>query len=246
MAGMADLDYVRALTDENAHLLATVGEHDWGTPIPTCPGWSLQQLVRHVGRGDRWAAQIIREQAEEAIDPRAVSGGKPPDEREGVLAWLGEGTRILFEAAAKADPAATVWTFLGPRPAGWWIRRRLHEATVHCADVAIATGEEYVLAPEVAADGISEWVGLLTAMQPAVLGADGSVLLQPKESELRSVHWRLVGSGVTEDASNRTIVRGEAAQLFLALTRRLTAEQAGLAIAGDQGLWDKWLAGTPF
>ena len=29
-----------------------------------------------------------------------------------------------------------VWTFLGPRPANWWIRRRLHETAVHRADAA--------------------------------------------------------------------------------------------------------------
>src|SRR6201999_987524 len=49
-----------------------------------------------------------------------------------------------------------VWTFLGSRPAYWWARRRLHEATVHRADAALALGLEYSLAPELAADGIGD------------------------------------------------------------------------------------------
>ena len=58
--------------------------------------------------------------------------------------------------AVGADTA--VWTFIGPRPAHWWIRRRVHEATVHRADAAIALGADYQLTPELAADGIDEWL----------------------------------------------------------------------------------------
>ncbi|WP_432278328.1 maleylpyruvate isomerase N-terminal domain-containing protein [Nocardia carnea] len=29
------------------------------TPIPTCPGWTLADLVTHVGRARRWAATMI-------------------------------------------------------------------------------------------------------------------------------------------------------------------------------------------
>src|SRR4029078_8095309 len=44
------------------------------------------------------------------------------------------------------------------RRVGWWIRVRLHEATVHRADAALALGLDYDLSPELAADGISEWI----------------------------------------------------------------------------------------
>ena len=65
-----------------------------------------------------------------------------------------------------------VWTFLGPRPANWWIRRRLHEAAVHRADAAIALGSDFTLAPDVAADGITEWLERV-AIQA---GSDGAPL----------------------------------------------------------------------
>ena len=51
--------------------------------------------------------------------------------------------------------------FSGPRPAGWWIRRRLHEVTVHLADAALALGADYDPAPDLAADAISEWIELM-------------------------------------------------------------------------------------
>ncbi|WP_232794130.1 MULTISPECIES: maleylpyruvate isomerase N-terminal domain-containing protein [Pseudofrankia] len=62
-------------------------------PVSTCPGWTLTQLLRHVARGPRWAAAIVRTRSREAIDPRGVSGGRPPADRVGVLAWFQEGPR---------------------------------------------------------------------------------------------------------------------------------------------------------
>jgi hypothetical protein len=58
-----------------------------------------------------------------------------------------------------AAPGAIVATFSGPRPARWWIRRLLHETTVHRAGAALAMREPFELGPEVAADGIDESLG---------------------------------------------------------------------------------------
>src|SRR5271167_3001041 len=122
------MDYAAALIEQNRLFGEAVFAADLSTAIPTCPGWTLLQLLRHVGRGDRWAAQIIRDRAGSDLDPRLVPDGRPPSDTD------------------------------GPRPAGWWVRRRLHEATVHRADAAIAVGKPYELPPELAADGIDEWL----------------------------------------------------------------------------------------
>ena len=50
------------------------------------------------------------------------------------------------------------------KPAGWWIRRRVHEQTVHRADAALALGVGFQLDPELAADGVSETVERATVM----------------------------------------------------------------------------------
>jgi hypothetical protein len=57
------VDYGAALIEQNRLLADVLLAADPATPVPTCPGWTLLQLLRHVGRGDRWAAQIIRERA---------------------------------------------------------------------------------------------------------------------------------------------------------------------------------------
>ena len=57
------MDYAAALIEQNQLLGELLRDADWSTPVPTCPGWTLLQLLRHVGRGDRWAAQIITDRA---------------------------------------------------------------------------------------------------------------------------------------------------------------------------------------
>ena len=32
---------------------------DLTRPVPTCPDWTMRQLITHVGRAHRWAAAIV-------------------------------------------------------------------------------------------------------------------------------------------------------------------------------------------
>ena len=78
-----DVDFRAALIDETEAFGELIRTADPATPIPTCPDWTLKQLFRHVGRGNRWAAQIVADEREEPLDPREVRDGKPPDDPDG-------------------------------------------------------------------------------------------------------------------------------------------------------------------
>ncbi|WP_196766152.1 maleylpyruvate isomerase N-terminal domain-containing protein, partial [Mycobacterium avium] len=71
------MDYAGAFLDENRAFAELFRDADESMPVPTCPDWTLRQLFRHVGRGDRWAAQIVRDRLDSYLDPRMVEGGKP-------------------------------------------------------------------------------------------------------------------------------------------------------------------------
>lgn len=245
------------LIAENASLAALLREADLPTPVPTCPEWTLDQLMRHVGRGDRWCTEIVATRSAESIDPRTVSGGNPPVGRDGQIAWLHEGPRALIDAVAQTGADTPVWTFLGPRPAGWWIRRRLHETAVHRADAALALGAEFGIAPAVAADGITEYLervvirtGMVDTAPPL---ADGqSVHLHATDQGLGDAgEWMIVGrnGGIAFDHGHEkatVALRGPARDLLLALVRRGDASELGLQVFGDDAVWDTWLARTPF
>src|SRR6476661_6090733 len=177
--------------------LARIIDGDLERPVPTCPGWTFRQLATHVGRGHRWAAQIV-----------AIRSATPIPLRE--LADLG--------------------------PATFWARRRAHETAVHLADAQLAAGRDVDLAPEAAADGVDEWLGLVAA---STAGTPDPARAQDLRGDGQSLHFHATDPGlsdtgewlVTRTPSGVTVtrghgkadvaVRGPAARQLLVLTRRL-------------------------
>lgn len=241
------MDFAAALIDENGAFADALRGADLATPVPTCPGWTLKQLMRHVGRGDRWAAQIVADRLEAPLDPREVRNGKPPD--DGADEWLRGGVKELVDAVAKTGAETEVWTFIGRRPAAWWVRRRLHEVVVHRADAELALGRDFTVAADVAADGLTEWLErvVVQANDRRPLGADQSLHLHASDGgewTLRSEDGAL---GMTSQHEKATVaVRGDAASLLLATTRRIPADDPRITVFGDADVWRSWLDRTPF
>jgi len=254
------VDTARALIAENVAFADLLRGADLSAPVPTCPEWSLEQLMRHVGRGDRWAAQIVAEQATDRLDPRTVAGGKPPAGRDSEITWLHDGVHALLDAVNRSGAQTPVWTFLGTRPAAWWIRRRLHETAVHRADAALTLGAEFQIDAAVAADGITEYLERVMIRSaeddPSWAGLplrDGQSLhLHATDDELGTAgEWTIFGrvDGIEfkrGHAKATAALRGPARDLLLAIVRRGSATELGLEIFGDQSVWDTWLASTPF
>jgi uncharacterized protein (TIGR03083 family) len=248
------MDYVTALLEQNELFGELIRDADPSTPAPTCPGWTIKQLFRHVGRGDRWAAQIVRDQTEDYLDPRTVRDGKPPSDPDDAVKWLHGGARALVEAVADVGEDTPAWTFLGPRPASWWVRRRLHEATVHRADAALALGLRYDLAAPLAADGITEWLDRLVVQQrnarPAPLDTGVTLHLHATDNPDPAGEWMIRGAqdGLSWEHGHgkaTTAVRGRAEDLLLALLRRRSAADVGVQILGVHEVWTNWLDRTP-
>jgi uncharacterized protein (TIGR03083 family) len=248
------MEYATALVEENRRLAEVLRVVDHDITVPTCPGWRLGQLLTHVGRGDRWAATIVRERSEGRVPMRAVPDGEPPE--DAAVSWLTESPRLLLDAVAGTGPDVPVWTFTGPKPAAWWVRRRLHESVVHRADAALALGVPYEVEPELAADGISEWLDLLTARPVPEEGPvlpDGATLhLHATDEGLGDAGEWLVRSegGLVswEHGHGKGVaaVRGSASALLLAVLRRIAADDRRLQVLGDAAAWRTWLARTPF
>ena len=251
------MDYAAALLEQNRAFGEVIRSGDPSTPVPTCPGWSLSQLFRHVGRGDRWAAQIVADRVDHYLDPRTVDGGKPPPDPDEAISWLHGGAQRLIDAVEQTGEETPVWTFLGSRPAYWWVRRRLHEATVHRADAALALALDYTLTPELAADGIGEWLERVAAQAgrdgaPLPLENDQTVHLHATDPGLGAAgEWtiRADGDRITwshgHDKS-AVALRGGAVDLLLAVVRRVPVADTDVAVFGDAAIWQNWLDHTPF
>jgi uncharacterized protein (TIGR03083 family) len=251
------VDYAAALLEQNRAFGEVIRSGDSSTPVPTCPGWSLSQLLRHVGRGDRWAAQIVADRVDHYLDPRTVDGGKPPPDPDEAIAWLHGGAQRLIDAVEQAGMETPVWTFLGSRPAYWWVRRRLHEATVHRADAALALGLDYPITPELAADAIGEWLERVAAQAGGddallPLGNGQAVHLHATDPGLGAAgEWTVRAEGNRISWSHghdkgAVALRGSAVDLLLAVVRRVPVADTDIAVFGETAIWQHWLDHTPF
>ena len=256
------MDYGAALLDETRAFAELIRRGDPALPVPTCPEWNLEQLFRHVGRGNLWAAQIIADRMDHGLDPREVVGGKPPAQLDASIDWLNDGAQQILDAVAQTGPDTPVWTFVGPRPSAWWVRRRLHEATVHRADAALAMAGQmgdFALSAELAADGISELLDLLAARprrdgQPWPLVGDDVVHLHATDTDLGSDgQWVIRRSSTTDTLSwahergaASVTLSGSARELFLVFMRRAQVADTDITVSGDPQVWQNWVDHTAF
>lgn len=220
--------------------------------VPTCPGWTVRELVAHQGMVHRWAAGCVRGHVadEDACALVEQEGLDSPD----LLAWFDEGAKDLLAALAFAPADADLWFFLpdAPAPRDAWARRQCHETTIHAVDAmaaargAVPPAAETWIHSGLAADGLDE---LLTGFVPR--RRTGLAVSAPRTVVVRTTDtghsWTLqVGDGRTTsrvgepgpgevDEGKVVEVAGTAAQAYLALWNR------GDEVAcTDPDLLDRW------
>jgi len=250
------VDFRAALIDQTKVFGDLIASGDPATPVPTCPGWTLKQLFRHVGRGNRWAAQIIADRRVAELDPRAVRDGRPPDNPDAAIAWLNDGAALILKAIDQVGTDTRVWTSLGPKPTGWWTRRQVHDTVVHRADAALALGGEFDEPADLAADAVSGWLDRVcseaTKYHRVPLEPGQRLRLHATDDGLGPTgEWTVVndedGIWWSHNHGKGTVaLHGSAKALLLAITRRGTAANLGVEVLGDTAVWDAWLERTPY
>lgn len=250
---LSDTRLRAGLTSATARLAAVVAVTDEATRVPSCPDWSLRQLTGHVGRVQRWAGEIVNRRATEMVSFRDAPDGKLPDGLADRADWLTAGAE-RFAAAVDGAAGEQMWTWLGPGPAGYWLRRMTHETGVHAADAELAAGSLTPMDADLAADAIDETLGFATALRSggpiAALEAGATLHLHATDNGLTGTgEWLITvlpaGIDVRTGHEKADIaLRGPAATLLLVLTRRLTPDQPSLDVLGDAALLAPWLEVT--
>lgn len=154
------LDHVVAQT----HTLATwVSGQDGGLPVPTCPEWTLADLVQHVGATQRMVTMLVAERMTEPSQAFAREVSAPTDPSEWGP-WLTRTATEAQEAFGSVTDDTPVWDPSGDS-AGvpFWSRRLFGEISVHRADAAATLDLPYELAPEAAVAALVDWLDTLTS-----------------------------------------------------------------------------------
>jgi uncharacterized protein (TIGR03083 family) len=229
--------------------------------VPSCPGWNVGQLVRHLGGGHRWAEQAIRGRVTEpfAEDFRDLSAYTREDPAV-VGPWLAGGAARLAGTLREAGPGTKMWT---PVPGGstdFYARRFTYETALHRADAALALGQCYTLDEAVAADGIDEWLELgslpmhfeVHPQMRELLGPGRTLHLHATDSPPEaSAEWvvDLTGDVIAWRRAHEkaaVAVRGPLTELLLLIYKRRPARGEDIEILGDADLLDFWLDRVSF
>jgi uncharacterized protein (TIGR03083 family) len=257
MAQLSPDRYYTQIESGAAGLADLLHSHGADLHIPTCPEWSLRQLVTHVGRAHRWAAQIVATRAAEVIPFRAVPDGALPADPSQRARWLHAGAALLVDAARGAGDEV-VWSFVGDVPAGFWARRMAAETLVHLADGRLAAGADPAMDPDLAADAIDEWVGVMSGPnlgQPdgraAALPAGAVLHLHATDPGLADGEWliRNAPEGIVVEPGHGkgdAALTGPAQSLLLVLMRRLSPSDPSVTVFGAPAILTAWLDSTPF
>ncbi|MFI0821872.1 maleylpyruvate isomerase family mycothiol-dependent enzyme [Streptomyces sp. NPDC021098] len=242
--------YHAEIVRQTDQLRACLAGADPTTPVPTCPGWNLGQLVRHLGGAHGWAETVVRTRASEPFPedlPRRA--GEDP---AALSTQLGDGAARLADALRDAGPDTPMWT---PGPGGtamFWARRMTHETVVHRADAALAVGASFRLDEDVALDALDEWLTYSTLPEayegePALLGPGRTLLLQATDANARWLADLTGPAPVLRDGDTgrqpAVELRGPLTDLLLLVYRR---PAPGVEVTGDTALLDLWLKRSGF
>jgi uncharacterized protein (TIGR03083 family) len=221
--------------------LRAVASIDPAVAVPSCPGWTVADLTRHVGVVYLHKTVAMREGAEP--DPW------PPEELadEEPLALLDRAYAGLLEEFAARKPEDPAGTWYAPdQTVGFWIRRMAHETVIHRIDAELGTGRPVAPVPaDLAVDGIDELLKVFLAYSVARWGDYFADILAASPGRTYTVRtdgaaWRVrtgpgvvtVEDGAGDDAAEVTVSGPPAAVLRWVWNREGAGEPSGVTVEG--------------
>jgi uncharacterized protein (TIGR03083 family) len=237
------------IVEEQGAAMGDAAAADLGAAVPATPGWTVEDLLRHIGQIHARTSIVLRTGTMER--PSRRNGMLPDAPTDGVLDWYRTTLDgLVADLRAIDDPDRPVWSFSAAHQrAGFWPRRMAQETLIHRVDAEQATNRDVAaIDPALAVDGIDE---ILTIFVPA-LGADRS----PGDGRTVHLHatdaageWliRFDEGAVTVEAGHHkgdAAVRGPAGELLLWLWGRRPLDD--LDVLGDRSAADALRAVTTF
>lgn len=211
-------------------------------PVPTCPGWTVFDLVAHQGMVHRWATDHLRGRRD--VDPRSYEAeGRASGDQ---LGWFDVGATALLQALVDAPDDLDAPVFLpgAPSPKLFWSRRQCHETTIHAVDAMSARlgraprPDETWVSDRLALDGIDELIaGFVPRPRRWAVHTDSptTLLVRPTGAELAwhvafspgapATTSRLDGTEQLPAAEHEIV--GDPVSVYLGLWNRVDLESAG-------------------
>jgi len=239
---------IETLEQEGGRIVDLATPANLDNPVPSCPDWTMRDLVSHLARIYGWAGTIVEGQLQERPDRDALPAR--PEEMS-VVDWLSDRLDFLLGALRRTPRTVPIWNFTGtPAPAGWWIRRQANETIIHRVDAELAAHAAVTdVEPPVAADVVDELFELFgfeaTDLEGFDHAADLWIHLHATDGE--GAEWTIdTGARRFSRAHMKgdVALRGPSFSLARWLTGR--ASIGTLEAFGDTAAADAWRASIEF
>jgi uncharacterized protein (TIGR03083 family) len=256
--------YVTEIVTQTDLLRSTMDGADLTVAVPSCPGWNVGQLLRHLGGAQRWAEATVRARATEPLpeddfDVREFSA-YPDETAAAVGAWLADGAARLANTLREAGPGTPMWTPVDGGATDFYARRFTHETAMHRADAELAVGAEYLLDQDVALDGIDEWMELgslpmhfeVHPRTRELLGPGRTLHLHATDTPAEAqAEWvvDLTGDTIRWRRAHEkcaVAVRAPLTDLLLLIYKRRPPQGPDIEVFGDEQLLHFWLDRVDF
>jgi uncharacterized protein (TIGR03083 family) len=234
--------------------LADAAEGHLAFPVPSCPGWSVADLVWHLLEVQHFWGAIV---AGRVQDPATVPDAARPDDAR-LVPRLRAGVTGLVESLRGAEPGEPVYSWAARRDAGFVVRHQVQEAAVHRWDAEQAAGRESSIDAVAATDAVEEFLEVSTPFRVKgaapvggtlqLVAVDTGFRWQAGEDEEGGARWqRLAGAGAdhgdgADGGEADAVIRAPASDLLLYLYRRRPA--GALVVAGDLGVAERFALRT--
>ncbi|WP_020577193.1 maleylpyruvate isomerase family mycothiol-dependent enzyme [Actinopolymorpha alba] len=234
--------YQARLREQADAFRTTVAGGPPSAPVAACPGWTLRDLVDHLGGVHQWATAIVvtgRGPTHPTVD---LADGDDP------ATWYAGHAARLLDVLAATDPDQPTWTFHPAyTTARFWSRRQFHETAVHRVDAELALGLDAAYDADLAVDGINEVLDVMLPRATQRFGAPDLAapvllacadraerwLLRPPAADAGTTSGDAASVPPTADgplipestaAQAAATIRGTAAGLLLTLWKRQVPE----------------------
>lgn len=147
------MDYLGLLRADAARLTEAAITAGLDAKVPSCPEWTVRDLVVHTGEvyRDKVACMRLRRRPEEGDVEREPAAGEDP------VAWFRAGLDELLAELEARDPGDPSYSWYPPdQTVGFWPRRMAQETAVHRVDAELAAGDVTPIDRELAIDGVDE------------------------------------------------------------------------------------------
>jgi uncharacterized protein (TIGR03083 family) len=231
--------YLEVIAEQSDLFSTAAADGDPDRRVPSCPDWSMRELVVHLGSVFAGVEEVVRTRASA---PGDAYDEEPLNEDE-TIEWFDVKAAALLTTLSDADPATRVWTWWRDRTVSFWLRRMAHEVTVHRWDAENASGiAPNPIAEDVATDGIDELLSVhLFDGDPAAWPEGGTLGVRLAGSGRA---WRVsMGPKLIEmtrtDGPAEATLAGPPEDALLVLWGRKPLDPA--LVSGDATLVQRWL-----